>query len=319
IKSGCTTCGSCHRASRFDHPDLHILFPYKAQPETVKDYKKWLEGFLDHRKLLAKEQYAPVIYEKGRQIVVGLVNEIYTLLYESSYEGGHKVCVILLADRLNGKTANSLLKILEEPPDRVHFILTTERLSSVLPTIVSRASVIRFRRIKINEIETYLERLGVTDTAKRHVFASAGEGSIKTAKAYAFNEKVTIRSKSFEMYRSIAEGSVDNVVSSAFSFMWSRDTIQTEEMINSFAECTKSVLETKVGMKIEDGAYTSLFEMLARSTDVPSLHLLSKKLEEGLNMLERNVSVSMVLTTIFYEIQDAYRKKQQGQQRNHCL
>ena len=95
ISSGCTTCGSCRRVSKFEHPDLHILFPFKAPPEKAENYEKWMEGIQEHRKLLAEEQYAPVIYEKGRQIVAVLVNEINTWLQESSFEGGYKICVIL--------------------------------------------------------------------------------------------------------------------------------------------------------------------------------------------------------------------------------
>ena len=298
LNSMCKTCRSCIRTSKIGHPDLHILFPYKAPPPKVKDYTSWLDGLIEYKKLIWKEAYSPVVFEKGRQIVTGLVSEVQNMLLESSFEGGRKVCIILSADRLNNKTANSLLKIFEEPPEGVHFILTTEQLSSVLPTIVSRASIVRFRRLKIEEIESYLEKNGVDDPIKRFSYASLGDGSIKNAKAYAFDDKADIRSRAFEMYKSIAFGEPDDVVSGGFPFVYSRDFLEAEEYINGFVLFTKSVLECKLGKFNENEEYSDTIKTLSRSTDLPLLHRLSARLEEGLEMLSRNVSISMVLTSI---------------------
>jgi DNA polymerase III delta prime subunit len=303
-------CGSCVRASKIEHPDLHLLFPYKALPKTSESYDSWLDGLVEHRKRLAEESYAPIVYEKGRQIVVGTVAEVQERLQESSFEGGRKVCVVLGADRFNNKTANSLLKILEEPPRGVHFILTTESLSSVLPTIVSRASIIRFRRLKVNEIEAYLENAGITDPGKRHTWALDSEGSIKTAKAFAFYDKTDIHSQAFEIYTSVALGDSDDVVSHAFPFVRSRNFLETEELVLGFAQCTRSILKAKAGMKPVESGYSGTIEKLSLSTDIPSLHRLSVKLEECLDMLRRNVNISLALTTLYYEIYDTYRKRQ---------
>ena len=319
MNSGCSTCGACIRASRIEHPDLHVLFPYRAQPDNAKEYNKWLDGLIDHRKLLAKEPYAPVVYEKGRQIVKEFVIEVQEKLFETSFEGGRKVCVILAADKLNAKTANSLLKILEEPPGGVHFILTTERLSSILPTIISRASIVRFQRLKVEEIATYLENHGIADPSNSRKFAAAGEGSVKTAKAVSSQDKEDIRSRAFEIYTSVATGDYDDVISGVTPFARSRDILEAEELVKGFARCTRSVLEAKVGMKTFVGDYSETVKKLALSTDISLLHRLSTRIEEGLDMLGRNVNISMVLTTILYEINDIFRKEQLTQERHNNL
>lgn len=310
--SNCSTCRSCVRASKLEHPDLHVLFPFRAPPEKADRYASWLDELTEQRKRLL-ESYAPVIYEKGLQIVKVLVSEVHERMQESSFEGGRRVCVVLASDRLNATTANSLLKILEEPPDGVHFILTTERLSSMLPTIVSRSSIVRFRRLKAEEIEKYLENEGIGVPAKRHSIARASEGSLKNAKSIALSDTLDIRSRAFEIFTSVALGKYDDVVSNAFPFLRTRDAVATEELINGFVWCTRSVLETKTGLKTEPGEFTETLERLSRLTDVPSLHRLSTGLEKSLDMLGRNVNISMVITALYYEIHDTFRKGQHRQ------
>ena len=308
-ESGCTTCSACYRASKLEHPDLHILFPFRAQPEKAEKQVSWSEDLLKHRKLLSEESYAPIVYEEGREIVKVLVNEVRERLLESSFEGGLKVCVILSADKLNKTTGNSLLKILEEPPDGVHFILTTERLSSVLSTITSRSSVVRFRRLREDEIITYFKTNWELEPEKIVSYAIAAEGSIKTVKALAYDQKTEVLSQSFDLYRSIALGELEEVVSNAFTFLGSRDLIEAEEFINGFAMCTKSVLESKIGIDDTRNKYSEIISILSSHADISSLNKLSARFEEGMEMLGRNVNIATVMTSIFYGINDAYRQK----------
>ena len=308
-ESGCTTCNACYRASKLGHPDLHILFPFRAQPTSVKEQESWLEELIKHKKILSDEPYAPVLYEKSRQIVKDLVNEVRERLLESSFEGGRKVCVILSADSLNKTTANSLLKILEEPPHGVHFILTTERLSSILPTITSRSSVVRFRRLWKNEIQEYLETGGELESDKIVSCARAAGGSIKTAKALAFDNKAEFLAKAYELYGAVAMGEKEDVVSHALPFLWSRELIEAEEIIHGFTIFTKTVLENKLGIAQDRNEYTDSINSLSNFTDISHLNRLSARLEEGLEMLGRNVNVSTVMTSIFYGINNAYRQK----------
>ncbi len=309
LKSECTSCGACNRVSKLAHPDLHILFPFRDRPKTVEKQGDWSDELVRHRKRLSEESYAPIIYKEGLVIVKILVSEVRERLLASSYEGGRKVCVILSADKLNKTTGNSLLKILEEPPDGVHFILTSERLSAVLPTITSRSSVVRFRRLHEDEITSFLEVSGELEPEKIVSYAKTAGGSIKTAKALAFENKAEILSRSIDLYRTVAFGKPEEAVSNALPFLWSREFIEAEELINGFALCTKSVLEHKLGAVHERNEYFEAINELSDTADISSLNRLSVRLEEGLEMLSRNVNISTVMTSIFYGIHDAYRQQ----------
>ncbi len=74
--------------------------------------------------------------------------------------GGNKVILINNAESLTLNAANALLKILEEPPENSYLILTTENISSLLPTIVSRCVMFKTPVPSIQAAESFLKMEG---------------------------------------------------------------------------------------------------------------------------------------------------------------
>ncbi|MDW6001325.1 DNA polymerase III subunit delta' [Vibrio mangrovi] len=104
---GSELCGYCHHCQLMDsqsHPDFHWVKPEK----------------------------------EGKAITVDQVRQINQLAQESSQFGGYRVIVIQPAHVMNESAANALLKTLEEPPARCCFMLVTDCVDRVLPTILSR-------------------------------------------------------------------------------------------------------------------------------------------------------------------------------------
>jgi DNA polymerase-3 subunit delta' len=104
---GSELCGYCHGCQLMDsqsHPDFHWVKPEK----------------------------------EGKAITVDQVRQINQLAYESSQFSGYRVIAIQPADSMNESAANALLKTLEEPPGQCCFILVTNCVDRVLPTILSR-------------------------------------------------------------------------------------------------------------------------------------------------------------------------------------
>ena len=90
-----------------------------------------------------------VAYWVTVKIGIDDVRALQERLYETP-QGTHTVCLIRSIERLHITAANALLKILEEPPSRVLFCFTTESLSSIPATIVSRMRVINFSPLPPN-------------------------------------------------------------------------------------------------------------------------------------------------------------------------
>jgi DNA polymerase-3 subunit delta' len=104
----------------------------------------------------------------------------HTLNYAPSI-GAKRVYIIERADTLNEAAANSLLKVLEEPPPYALFVLLAPHAARVLPTIASRSQMIRVNAMPRQELTAYLqERLGV-EPERATMLAAYSEGRIGQA------------------------------------------------------------------------------------------------------------------------------------------
>jgi len=100
----CGKCSACHLVRQGGHPDIKYISPE-----------------------------AP-----GSAIKIELIRELQQDAYQTPQRGSRRVVVIHPADKLNHSAANALLKILEEPPSHMVFILMAEQVGSIPPTILSR-------------------------------------------------------------------------------------------------------------------------------------------------------------------------------------
>ena len=89
-----------------------------------------------------------------------LIEQIRTLQHSlslSPYEARYRVALLLRFEQANANAQNSLLKTLEEAPERVILMLTANSAEDLLPTIVSRCEVLRLRPISVASLEGVLQ------------------------------------------------------------------------------------------------------------------------------------------------------------------
>ena len=98
----------------------------------------------------------------------------------STQEGAHKIILIPHADRMTLQAANSILKLLEEPPAGWIFFLTAADPTLMLPTIVSRCQTLRLKPFSMAEIEELLKSSGVEPTRIK-MSAQWSQGSLDRA------------------------------------------------------------------------------------------------------------------------------------------
>ena len=150
----CGVCPNCTKYNKLIHPDLHFVFPIikkKNKDTTSDDYlQEW-------REILNSSPYFNLnmwLKEMGAenqqaQIFVKESDEIIRKLNLKSSQGGYKVMIIWLPEKMNVECSNKLLKLLEEPPTQTIFILISEEPDMLLPTIQSRVQ--RFNIHAINK------------------------------------------------------------------------------------------------------------------------------------------------------------------------
>lgn len=186
-EDSCNECPSCIKINKLSHPDLHWVFPV-ANTEDIKKAKSD-DYLMPWRTLLSEDHFLTFnkwveyldLENKLFQISTDESAEVIRKLTLKSYEGGKRLVIIWLPEKMNAFSSNRLLKIVEEPPEGVVFILVSEALDTILPTILSRVQLIKIKSPDTSEIATYLQKYYHCDTQISLDAAILSEGNIAKA------------------------------------------------------------------------------------------------------------------------------------------
>ena len=158
---------------RLEHPDLHFTYPTIKLSSMGSDHMPVSDDFArEWHALLMKspyfsmDQWLDAIGAENQQAVItaGESDSLVRKLSLKSSQGGYKVSVIWLPERMNIACANKLLKLIEEPPMQTVFILVCEEPDLLLETIRSRVQRIDVKKIRQESIQQALtERRGIDD------------------------------------------------------------------------------------------------------------------------------------------------------------
>lgn len=160
----CGKCAGCLLIAADNHPDLRWLVPAAQMPQR-DDADSDDEEAADSSARSTKSK-------AGRDITIDQVRRASEMLSISSHRGGRHVVLLHPAEALNVPAGNALLKMLEEPPPNSVFLVVSDELDNVLPTIRSRCVLLRSPRPTHDEALAYLRSLDVSDAESR--LAEAG-------------------------------------------------------------------------------------------------------------------------------------------------
>lgn len=175
------------QCAQLAHPDLHFAFPTATNDKVKKDPISAL--FMDEWRTFVKEQpYGSLfdwlvflgIEKKQANIGVNEAKEITNKLALKSFEGGYKIMIIWMAEKMNVEASNKLLKLLEEPADKTLFLLVVEDENALLDTIKSRCQILRFPPLSEKAIKEALIARGLAD-AEATKIALRAQGNFNKA------------------------------------------------------------------------------------------------------------------------------------------
>ncbi len=122
----CGACDSCGWFAQYAHPDYRRVRPDALEAELADDGETDEGGGKKSAKAPSKE------------IRIEQVRSLASFMNVSTHRAGQRVVLLYPAEALNAASANALLKTLEEPPPETVFLLVTDRIDRLLPTILSR-------------------------------------------------------------------------------------------------------------------------------------------------------------------------------------
>lgn len=201
----CTTCAHCRKLASGNHPDLHLLAPLPDK----------------------------------RDISIEQIRELQQVLSLRPFEANRKACLIEPAERMNEKSANALLKTLEEPPGHAIIILLTRHADLLLSTIRSRCQQIRFSPLDDDTVVELLLKKGV-DATKAALLAPLAEGSMERAAALEEESDGERRQQLLNVLAQASSRQIATIFDSAENLAGGRD--ETIELFNLLISLLRDLL-----------------------------------------------------------------------------
>ena len=181
----CGTCQQCAMLRSWSHPDLLFTYPVIKPSGSSADHKTISDDYArEWREMLSEGPYFRMDQwlekmKAGNQQALIYVAESEVLIRKlsmKSSQGGYKVNIIWLPERMREDCANKMLKIIEEPPQQTVFLMVCEEPERLLETIRSRVQRIDMKRIDTQAIEKALVERRAIDEVMAHQIARASNG-----------------------------------------------------------------------------------------------------------------------------------------------
>jgi DNA polymerase-3 subunit delta' len=267
---GCGKCAACSRAVRFAEGDPAV----PQHPDVV---------------LLGRGLYPPAALGTATRETAGIGVEqirrlVLTRIGFPPHEGRALVFIVRDAEELTQQAANALLKTLEEPPQRTHFVLLTSRPNRLLDTIRSRTLPVRFGPLPEALIAQILSEHG-----KSTDHAQAAEGSADAALALADEEGARARA---DFVRGALEAAASPTLDGAVVFAQSRPNERGDLRQNLLALSQYLAHEARTLLGNDD----------RHATVAARRHAL---VAEALDALERNAQPALALEAMIARFRNA--------------
>ena len=238
VGDSCGICKSCIKYEKLIHPDLHFVFPViknKSSSEPVSDnyIQQWRE-FVRKSPYFNLNRWLDSIEVGNAQglIFASEASEILKKLSLKAFESDFKIMIIWLPEKMHPSSANKLLKLIEEPPEKTLFILVSDEPNKVIPTILSRCQLIKIPSFKNEDISSYLLDTFKIHKARADDIAGVVNGNLIRAVELCENEDSPL--KNLDYFKTLMR------------FAWKRDIIAiinwSEDMAAIGREPQKSFL-----------------------------------------------------------------------------
>ena len=275
----CGQCRPCHRITEALHTDVRILE---------------VDG----------------MGREGRSRTAISIDQIREVQKEASlkpYEGNYRVFIIDGAEQLTEEAANALLKILEEPPEQVVFVLLTSDVDALIPTTISRCQRVELRPISLELISQELvKRFGADPEAAEEVARMSGGKPGWAINAFEDPEILDHRASQLDTVevtlRQSLEGRFSYAERLGTSFTRNRDSVLAE--LGLMVEWWRDVLVVSQGKTdlVTNLSRLDTLKIAANSLSSESAAAAIKAIQATMSRLERNANPRLALDNLMLEL-----------------
>ena len=302
------------KCARLSHPDLHFAFPV-ATSGAVKKHPVSDDFLTQWREFVGEQPYGNLfdwyraigIDRKQGQIGVDEAHDIVRKLSLKSYEGGYKILIIWMAERMNTPAANKLLKLIEEPPPKTVLLMVTEQEELLLQTIRSRCQVLHFPPLpEAMVVEGLMQKGGSREEAMQ--IAQEAQGNFNKALDLMFRDSEDlVFERWFIQWTRTAFKAKGNKAAIHELIMWSEEVARTgRETQKKYLAYSLSLfrqalllnysVDALVHMKThEDGFQLSRFAPFVHENNILDI---VREIETAIYHIERNGNAKIIFTDL---------------------
>ena len=308
------------------HPDLHFIYP-TVSTEDVKTKPKSSDFIAEWRQFLENNPYGNLfdwyqligVKNKQGEIRVDDAQEILKLLALKSFEGGYKIMIIWMADKLNIAASNKLLKLLEEPTDKTVFILLSENEEDIIQTIRSRCQVLHFNGLPEKIIAEGLISTQFIDSTTAFKIAHQAQGNYnKALQLLQPDSESTFFEKWFVDWVRAAFRAKGNAAAIQDLIQWSEQIAglgrETQKKflhfcIDMFRQALLLNYQVPSLVYIQPQVEKFKLENFAPFVNGNNIHDIFKELSDAMYHIERNGNAKIILTDLSIKLTRLIHKK----------
>ena len=303
VDDACGTCPNCMKYNKFAHPDLHFVFPVIKikSKDTVSD-----DFLSEWRELLSQTPYFNLnmwLKEMGAenqqaQIYVKESDEIIRKLNLKSSQGGYKIMIIWLPEKMNVECSNKLLKLLEEPPSQTIFLLVSEEPEMLLTTIQSRTQRFNLYGIEEKQIaQKLIQQYGILEQDAIDIAHRCEGNFLKALETIHLNEENQLF---FEMFISLMRLSYQRKIREMKQWSETMASMGRERQKQFLQYCQRMIRENFIYnfhvpsitfLNEEERHFSSRFAPFVNERNVIGI---MDELSEAQRHIEQNVNARMV-------------------------
>lgn len=313
------------KCNALSHPDMHFAFPV-ANSEKIKRHAVSNHYMGDWRKFVKEQPYGNLfdwyrligIEKKQGQIGVDEAHDIVKKLSLKSYEGGYKIMIIWMAEKMNTPASNKLLKLIEEPPDKTVIILIAEDEEQIIQTIRSRCQILHFPALPEDAIANALIERGLLRKEALRLAHEANGNFNKALDLMNKDSEDLIFEKWFVQWMRSAFKAKGNKAAVHELILWSDEVSKTgRETQKNFLKYALAVMRQAmlINFNARELAYMKIhvdgfqLEKFAPFVHENNIEGIVHELEDAIYHVERNGNSKLILTDLSIRLTRLLHKK----------
>jgi DNA polymerase-3 subunit delta' len=305
IIDACGECRNCRQILRLNFPELLFALPLTPHRSSAEAVDLTL-AYLDEKR---EQPYKIIRSARQMTIPINSVREIKRKTAIKPPAGTTRIILIYQMDKMLHASADSLLKLIEEPPPETIIILTVDDPESLLPTIRSRSQMITFRPVPIDELTKHLIDNYRLPEERAALYARLAAGSPGRALGFETDENTSaLRQTSFLVFKQIFLKDNPSAVGIVNEFISPNNRGEAEQILSYWQSFLGDITILKYGT--DDSAIVNidlkpeLEKLSLLAISVNNLDQILKSLKKSILAMGRNVHLRPALTSLVLDIKN---------------